>query len=97
MTQGAVGRLFVIEGVTMAILGSLLGVIATFLISAGINAANITYVPPDSSVEAELMIELLGQKPIRFRFHPTALTIIVSYLTARRASQKIIVEALSHV
>jgi putative ABC transport system permease protein len=97
MTRSAVGRLFVIEGVTMVMLGSLIGVIATYLAGAGINGANITYIPPDSSVEAELMVELLGENLFGSVFTLAVLAIIVSYLPARRASYKQIVEALSHV
>lgn len=97
LRRKSVGRLFVVEGVAMVVIGTLIGVAVTYLVTAGINLAHITYRPPDSSVEAELVIELLGANLFGSVFTLVLLAAIVSYLPARRASHKQIVEALAHV
>lgn len=89
--------LFVIEGVSMVMVGSLLGVAATYGLSEAINAAAITYTPPDSTVEAELVIELLGSNLFGSVFTLAVLAILASYFPARKGSRKPIVEALAHV
>jgi len=89
--------MFIIEGVTMVAIGIVVGLVVTYLLGYGINAADITYVPPDSSVEAELKIDLIPENLFGSAFTMIVLAALVSWLPSRRAGRMQIVDALSHV
>ena len=94
----AVRRLFLAEGLLIAVAGCLAGAIFALVIRAVLNASGIILPPPPGASHG---------MPINVRFYPLAyaaglLTMVVTmviaaYFPARRASRISIVEALSHV
>ncbi len=97
MRSFTIKSLFIIEGVIIVFFGSIAGMILSVTIGAAINFAHITYSPPDSSVDAQLVIELLFSNLFGSLFVLTVLAAVASYLPARHATQKSIVGALGHV
>ncbi len=89
--------MFIIEGVAMVAIGIVVGLVVTYLLGYSINAADITYVPPDSSVEAELKIDLIPENLFGSTFTMIVLAALISWLPSRRAGRMQIVDALSHV
>jgi putative ABC transport system permease protein len=92
-----VSSLFVMEGLAMVAAGVLIGVALTYIAGYVINAADITYIPPDSSVEADLKLDLIPANLFGSAFTLIVLAVIVSWLPARRAGRLQIVDALGHV
>jgi putative ABC transport system permease protein len=90
--------LFLIEGVTLALIGCVAGALFALVVRAGLNASGIILPPPPGATHGT---------PIHVRFYPLAyvagfaamiLTMtLASYFPARRASRIPIVEALAHV
>jgi putative ABC transport system permease protein len=91
-------RLFLAEGVAIAVGGCLVGAVVALVIRAALNASGIILPPPPGATHG---------MPIHVQFYPLAylagigvmiLTMaIASYFPARRASRVSIVEALAHV
>jgi len=89
--------LFAVEGSLVAVVGSVLGVLATVAVTVAVNRAGITYTPPNSSGAVSLMVDL----------HPASVATVLAFIVlmatiaalwpAFRASRKEIVEALAHV
>jgi putative ABC transport system permease protein len=97
MRSLTIKSLFVIEGVIIVFVGSLAGMVLSYAIGSGINLADISYSPPDSSEQAELVIELMFENLFGSLFTLSVLAAIASYFPARHATQKSIVGALGHV
>ena len=97
MRARTVKGIFVLEGVIIVLGGCLIGMLATYLAGAAINAAGISYTPPDSTVEADLIVELVFSNLFGSLFTLTVLAALASYFASRRAATKSIVGALAHV
>lgn len=96
MKQTGVARLFVLEGMTLALAGCVLGVALTVAVAAIINNLGITYVPPNSSHHVPLLVDLDA-----YAFALTFLVLAVlaglsAFLPARAAARRGIVAALGH-
>jgi putative ABC transport system permease protein len=91
-------RMFLSEGVVIAVAGCVAGMLFALLVRAGLNASGIILPPPPGATHG---------MPIHVNFYPLAyaagllamiLTMaIASYFPARRASRIPIVDALAHV
>ncbi|MGH9365866.1 MAG: ABC transporter permease [Thermoanaerobaculia bacterium] len=91
-------RMFLAEGVAIAIAGCVAGALFALLVRAALNASGIILPPPPGATHG---------MPIQVRFYPLAYAAglaamigtmgIASYFPARRASRISIVEALAHV
>jgi len=91
-------RMFLSEGVVIAIAGCVAGMLFALVVRAGLNASGIILPPPPGATHG---------MPIHVNFYPLAyaagllamiLTMsVASYFPARRASRLEIVEALTHV
>jgi putative ABC transport system permease protein len=97
MKRSTISSLFVWEGVFIVFVGCAIGILATYIFGSIINNANITYVPPDASAEAELIVTLLFENMFGSLVVLTIFAAIASYFPAKRAAKRPIVEALSHV
>lgn len=97
MRVSSLTKLFVIEGALIVLIGCAAGIVLTYGIGGLINASDITYTPPDSSAEAELIIEIVFENIVGSVFTLTVLAGIASYFPASRATKKPIVDALTHV
>jgi putative ABC transport system permease protein len=97
LQRGGTVSLFAVEGALIAVVGSVLGVLATLSVALAVNKAGITYTPPNSSGAVSLLVDL----------HPASVAWVLSFMVvmatvaalwpAYRASRKEIVEALAHV
>jgi len=91
-------KMFLAEGVALALLGCLAGMLFALVVRAALNASGIILPPPPGATHG---------MPIHVRFYPLAYAAgtiamigtmaIASYFPARRASRMSIVEALAHV
>jgi len=91
-------RMFLAEGVAIAIVGCLAGTLFALIVRAALNASGIILPPPPGATHG---------MPIQVRFYPLAYAAglaamigtmgLASYFPARRASRISIVEALAHV
>ncbi len=91
-------RMFLAEGVAIAVVGCVAGTLFALLVRAALNASGITLPPPPGATHGE---------PIHVHFYPLAYAVgvaamigtmgVASYFPARRAAQISIVEALAHV
>ncbi|WP_052260666.1 ABC transporter permease [Photobacterium gaetbulicola] len=97
MKERTLTGLFVYEGILLVVIGSVVGLIATYMIGGAINYADIRYLAPDSSSEVNLIIDLLIENLISTSIVFIALAAFASYLPAKKAAKKPITEALGHV
>lgn len=91
-------RMFLSEGVVIAVAGCLAGMVFALLVRAGLNASGIILPPPPGATHG---------MPIHVNFYPLAYVVglaamvltmaIASFFPARRASRIAIVDALAHV
>ena len=91
-------KMFLVEGVALAVAGCVAGMILALLIRAVLNASGIILPPPPGATHG---------MPINVRLYPLAYAagllamiatmVIASYFPARRASRVSIVEALAHI
>ena len=91
-------KMFLVEGIALAAVGCVAGMILALLIRAVLNASGIILPPPPGATHG---------MPISVRFYPLAYAagllamivtmMIASYFPARKASRVSIVEALAHI
>jgi len=97
--RSGVMRLFLTEGCLLGVLGATIGALLAAAAAFAINAAGITWTPPNN-VEPVFLTVLLFQNPV---FLPVTwaglilLAVISSFIPARKAARMIIVDALRHV
>ena len=94
----AIRRLFLAEGVALALVGCVAGAVLALVIRSVLNASGIVLPPPPGATHG---------MPINVRFYPlaygagllamVATMAFASYFPARRASRVSIVEALAHI
>jgi putative ABC transport system permease protein len=97
MTRRHIVRLFFAEAVVLAVLGSMLGLAATIVVAAGVNAAGMSYVPPNTSDQVILLVDLVYTRMAITLSGLVVLAIAAAYLPSAGASRKRIVDALGHV
>jgi len=97
MQRGSIIRLFSAEVVILVVIGCIVGFLLTLLLGWGINSANISYVPPNSTAAVPLTIGFdFGLMP----FIVLLLALfggLAAWFPTRRATHQPIVDALGHV
>lgn len=97
LSHGGVVRLFALEGFWIALLGALLGFVVTLVVAAGLNAAQIGYVPPNSSQQVLLQIDLDWLRMALIALVVMGFAVLCAAYPAYRATRVEIVDALSFV
>lgn len=97
MRQYDLKTLFVYEGVVIVFIGCLIGVALTYVFGGIINMSDIRYTPPDASTDVELILTLIPENLFGTVFTLTVLAALAAWLPAKKAANKSIVGALTHV
>lgn len=95
--RNGVIRLFVMEALLLVVLGCFGGLALTVLVRLGVNAADITYQPPNSTDKVRLLIGFDVAKVVATALLLGALSVVAAFLPARRAARQLIIDALGHV
>jgi len=97
LKRSGVVRLFTMESMLLTLIGCILGLLITVGVRWGINAAEISYIPPNSAGRVPLLIDMDTGR-IMFTFVLMgAVGTLAAYMPARRAAKKDIIDALGHV
>lgn len=90
-------KLFVTEAVLLVAIGCLAGLALTFAVRAGVNAADISYVPPNGTGRVPLLVGIDAGKML-FTFAVLGLLgLTAAIFPARRAARQPVTESLAHV
>jgi putative ABC transport system permease protein len=90
-------KLFAIESGLLGVLGSIGGLLLTFLGWAVVDICKPTWVPPGITRRVPIIIEFVPEFMLDSFFFLLVLCLISSLVPARRAAQQNVVEALGHV
>ena len=97
MRRNGVVRVFVLEAALMVLLGCAMGMLLTLALRFGINAADISYIPPASTDKVPLSIGLNLPMVAGIALILMILGAFAAWLTATRAVRQPIIVALGHV
>jgi len=90
-------KLFVTEAVLLVAIGCLAGLVLTVLVRAGVNAADISYVPPNGTGRVPLLVGIDAGKMIFTFVVLGVLGLTAAIFPARRAARQPVTESLAHV
>jgi putative ABC transport system permease protein len=90
-------RLFTTESLMLTLIGCLTGLLLTLGVRYGINAAHISYTPPNSASPVPLLVDLDMSRTLFTMILMLVVGTLAAYLPARRASKQAIIDALGHV
>ena len=94
----AIRRMFIAEGLILAVLGCLGGALVSLAIRAALNHAGLTLPPPPGVSHGEpLHVNLYVTAYAAGALAMSATLVVASWFPARRASRMPIVDALAHV
>jgi len=97
MQRGALVRLFACEGFLLGLIGCAAGLALTLAIGSGLNAAEFSYVPPNSSSKVRLLIDFEPRIILTALAALCVFSIVSSFIPARKSAHANITEALRHV
>jgi putative ABC transport system permease protein len=96
LRTGGVVRLFAYEAGWLALIGTVVGALATVLLAWAVNRAGISYVPPNSSYAVALLVDLDWPRIAIVSAVVLALAVVSAMLPALKAARLGIVDALAH-
>ena len=97
LRRSGVVRLFTLESMLLTLIGCGVGMLITLGVRWGINAAQISYTPPNSASPVPLLVDMDAGRVI-FTFVMMGMVgTLAAYMPARRAAKKDIIDALGHV
>ena len=97
LTRNGVVRLFTTESMLLTLCGCSAGLVLALAVRFGVNAAHISYIPPNSVSAVPLLVDM---DVVRITMTLILMVVIgtaAAFMPARRASGKNIMEALSYV
>jgi putative ABC transport system permease protein len=97
LRRRGVVRLFAAEALLLVAIGCLAGLALTLAARAGINAADITYVPPNSTDPVPLTVGFDVRRCLQITLLMCALGVVATLFPARNAARQPIINALGHV
>jgi putative ABC transport system permease protein len=99
LRRGGIRGLFVWEGLLLGVIGAVLGVLVSLVLSVIVNHSGMTWTPPGYAVAVPLTVHIWGEtKLIVGSMLGLMLVAVLSALwPANRASRMVIVDALRHV
>lgn len=97
LKRRGVVRLFTTESMLLTLIGCGVGLLITLGVRWGINAANVSYVPPNSVSPVPLLVDLDSRRILFTFVLMSVVGTLAAFLPARRAAKKDIIDALGHV
>ena len=97
LKRNGVIRLFTLESMLLTMMGCITGLVVALLVRWGVNAADISYVPPNSASPVPLLVDLDLARTIFTFILMGVVGTLAAYMPARRAAKKDIIDALGHV
>lgn len=97
LKRRGVVHLFTTESMLLTLIGCGVGLLITMVARWGINAANVSYVPPNSVSPVPLLIDLDSGRILFTFVLMSVVGTLAAYLPARRAAKKDIIDTLGHV
>lgn len=97
MQRGSIVRLFLAEVVILVVFGCVIGLSLTLLLRWGINAADISYIPPNSTSAVPLTVGFDGNLMAIITLSLAIFGGVSAWLPAYRAVRQPIIDALGHV
>lgn len=97
MQRSGVIRLFVTEALLLVIGGCVLGLVLALLVRWGVNAADLSYQPPNATESVPLLIGVDIGKTLVAVCLLSVLSLISAFFPARCAAHQPVVDSLGHV
>jgi putative ABC transport system permease protein len=97
LKRSGVVRLFTLESMLLTLIGCVAGLLLAFLVRWGVNAAHISYTPPNSPSAVPLLIDIDSGRTVFTFLMMGIVGTLAAYMPARRAAKKDIIDALGHV
>jgi putative ABC transport system permease protein len=97
LRRRGVVRLFAAEALLLVAIGCVAGLLLTLAARAGINAADITYVPPNSTDPVPLTVGFDVRRCLQITLLMCVLGVVATLFPARNAARQPIINALGHV
>ncbi len=97
LRRSGVVRLFVGEAALLTMLGCVTGLLITVVVKYAIDAADISYVPPNQSGPVPLLVDLDVRHMLLTTLVMASVGALAAWLPARRAARQPIIDALGHV
>ena len=97
LKRRGVVRLFTTESMLLTLIGCGVGLLITLGVRWGINAANVSYVPPNSASPVPLLVDIDNGRILFTFVLMSVVGTLAAFLPARRAAKKDIIDALGHV
>lgn len=97
MKRAGVVRQFVTEAILLVLTGCVFGLLITAAVKLGVNAADISYQPPNATDKVPLLIGIEFHKTMIAAVMLSMLAVVSAYIPARRASRQPVVQSLGHV
>jgi putative ABC transport system permease protein len=97
LKRSGVIRLFTMESMLLTLIGCVTGLLITLLVRWGVNAADISYIPPNSAGRVPLLIDMDIMRTLFTFLLMGVVGTLAAYMPARRAAKKDIIDALGHV
>jgi putative ABC transport system permease protein len=97
LKRSGVIRLFTMESMLLSLIGCVSGLAISLLVRWCVNAADISYVPPNSASAVPLLVDIDVARTVFAFILMGAVGTLAAYMPARRAAKKDIIDALGHV
>lgn len=97
LKQLGIIRLFVTEALLLVLVGCLLGFMITAAVRLGVNAADISYQPPNATDSVPLYIGLDISRILIAAVLLSILGVVSAWFPARRAARLPVIDSLAHV
>ena len=97
LKRSGVVRLFTMESMLLTLIGCVTGLLIALGVRWGVNAAHISYVPPNSSGAVLLLVDIDAGRTVFTFILMGVVGTLAAYMPARRAAKKDIIDALGHV
>lgn len=97
MKRMGVISLFVTEALLMVVAGCVLGLAISIVVRMGVNAADISYQPPNATDRVPLLIGLDISRTFTAAVMLGVLSVISAWFPAKRAAHQSVIDSLAHV